>query len=114
MSATASKHTRGAQAKNCATTSEAIGLSHTAVNRENLVHFSEGALVGRGVQRLGRRQAQEAEPAQAGEQKIVDAVLQRLAELRQHAARHDALELVERSEERRVGKECRSRWSQDH
>src|SRR5437764_13863371 len=26
----------------------------------------------------------------------------------------DALDLAERSEERRVGKECRSRWSADH
>src|SRR2546422_9332780 len=33
---------------------------------------------------------------------------------RLHAKVADALQEVERSEERRVGKECRSRWSPDH
>src|SRR2546429_4332318 len=35
-------------------------------------------------------------------------------EMEELAARHLVGELVERSEERRVGKECRSRWSPYH
>src|SRR5262245_65705089 len=31
-----------------------------------------------------------------------------------HAARHPPRDCLPRSEERRVGKECRSRWSPDH
>src|SRR5256885_5289281 len=38
----------------------------------------------------------------------------RLLDVRSYRCRHHAVSVVERSEERRVGKECRSRWSPYH
>src|SRR2546430_16711999 len=44
----------------------------------------------------------------------LDAVHDRHVDVHEDDVRHDLLGLLDRSEERRVGKECRSRWSPYH
>src|SRR5256885_6615642 len=58
------------------------------------------------ARRVERRAGEAVEPLDVRQARVV-----------QHAGRRDehlGLELVARSEERRVGKECRSRWSPYH
>ena len=75
--------------------SRVSALSHPPIDWENLVDLAKRALVRRGMKRLGRAEANEPKPRKALQKEVVDAVLQRFAELRQHAAGNDAVEFIQ-------------------
>src|SRR3989449_10477327 len=88
---------------------EGVRVARFGPHGERLL-VAKGAAIRTRVRRLGRRRRRGSEGAH-GERLLlvvlVDRHLHRLHDLRQ-------LRIIGRSEERRVGKECRSRWSPYH
>src|SRR5438105_14836324 len=86
-----------------------VRVVHHDVRRDVPGEIAAALVAGFGVGEIRRVEVEaRAAPASAGPHACLEAT-----ERRQHAAGHGVVEAEMRSEERRVGKEWRSRWSPD-